>query len=42
MSPASLGRTGQLRSLAFNFGFFFLTAVLGVLGLPLLLAPRPW
>jgi 1-acyl-sn-glycerol-3-phosphate acyltransferase len=29
-----------VRSLAFNSGFFLLTALLGVLGLPLLLAPR--
>jgi 1-acyl-sn-glycerol-3-phosphate acyltransferase len=34
------GWAGRLRSLAFNAGFFFLTAALGVLGLPLLLAPR--
>jgi 1-acyl-sn-glycerol-3-phosphate acyltransferase len=41
VSPASIGWVGQLRSLAFNCGFFLLTAALGVLGLPLLLAPRP-
>ena len=35
-----MGLTACLRSLAFNSGFFLLTAVLGVLGLPLLLAPR--
>jgi 1-acyl-sn-glycerol-3-phosphate acyltransferase len=35
-----VGWAGRLRSFAFNSGFFFLTAVLGVLGLPLLLAPR--
>ena len=35
-----VGWAERLRSLAFNAGFFFLTAVLGVLGLPLLLAPR--
>src|SRR4051812_33927499 len=35
-----VGWTERLRALAFNAGFFFLTAVLGVLGLPLLLAPR--
>lgn len=45
VSPACLGRAYMgwaacLRSLAFNAGFFLLTAVLGVLGLPLLLAPR--
>ena len=31
-----------LRSLAFNIGFYLLTAMLGVLGLPFLLAPRRW
>jgi 1-acyl-sn-glycerol-3-phosphate acyltransferase len=35
-----MGLAGRLRSLAFNSGFILLTAVLGVLGLPLLLAPR--
>ncbi|MGD9615549.1 MAG: lysophospholipid acyltransferase family protein [Alphaproteobacteria bacterium] len=40
VGSAASGRTGHLRSLAFNSGFLFLTAVLGVLGLPLLLAPR--
>ena len=39
-APVRIGRAGLLRSLAFNSGFFLLTAVLGVLGLPLLLAPR--
>jgi 1-acyl-sn-glycerol-3-phosphate acyltransferase len=34
------GWAERLRSFAFNSGFFFVTAVLGVLGLPLLLAPR--
>jgi 1-acyl-sn-glycerol-3-phosphate acyltransferase len=38
---AGIGWAERLRSLAFNAGFFLLTAVLGVLGLPLLLAPRP-
>ena len=31
-----------LRSLAFNIAFFVMTALLGVIGLPLLLAPRRW
>lgn len=31
-----------LRALLFNIAFFALTAVLGLLGLPLLLAPRRW
>lgn len=31
-----------LRSLAFNIAFFAATALLGVLGLPMLLAPRRW
>ena len=31
-----------LRALSFNLAFFTVTALLGVLGLPLLLAPRPW
>ena len=31
-----------LRSLAFNIAFFAVTAVLGVAGLPFLLAPRRW
>jgi 1-acyl-sn-glycerol-3-phosphate acyltransferase len=35
-----IGPAGSLRSLAFNSGFFILTAVLGVLGLPLLVGPR--
>ena len=39
-SEQALGWAGRLRSLAFNAGFFLLTALLGVLGLPLLLAPR--
>lgn len=34
------GRAAWLRSLAFNTGFFVLTALLGMLALPLLLAPR--
>ncbi len=31
-----------LRALLFNIAFFAVTAILGVAGLPLLLAPRPW
>ena len=38
---AGIGWAGRLRSLAFNFAFFAVTALLGLLGLPLLLAPRP-
>ena len=40
VGPACIGWADGLRSLAFNCGFFLLTAALGVLGLPLLLAPR--
>ena len=36
-----MGVEERLRSFVFNSGFFLVTAVLGVLGLPLLLAPRP-
>ena len=32
----------RLRALAFNIAFFGVTALLGVAGLPLLLAPRSW
>jgi 1-acyl-sn-glycerol-3-phosphate acyltransferase len=42
-TPAGLPQAGwaeRLRSLAFNLGFVLVTAVLGVLALPLLLAPR--
>ena len=35
-----VGWAERLRSLAFNAGFFFLTVLLGLLGLPLLLARR--
>jgi 1-acyl-sn-glycerol-3-phosphate acyltransferase len=34
--------TRLLRALLFNIAFFGVTALLGVLGLPLLLAPRAW
>jgi 1-acyl-sn-glycerol-3-phosphate acyltransferase len=33
---------GWLRALAFNIAFFAVTALLGIAGLPLLLAPRRW
>ena len=33
---------GWLRALAFNIGFFAVTGLLGIAGLPLLLAPRRW
>jgi len=32
----------RVRSLAFNVVFFLVTALLGAIALPLLLAPRPW
>src|SRR5262249_30049135 len=32
----------RLRALAFNIAFFAVTTLLGILGLPLLLAPRRW
>src|SRR5581483_7821010 len=46
VAPGALGSDGlglaaRLRSLLFNCGFFLVTAALGVLALPLLLAPRP-
>ncbi len=37
---SGVGIAERLRSLVFNSGFFLLTAVLGIVGLPLLLAPR--
>jgi 1-acyl-sn-glycerol-3-phosphate acyltransferase len=40
LRPPPAGGAERLRSLAFNSGFFLLTAVLGVLALPLLPAPR--
>ena len=43
--PRALGnlcRDGRLRALAFYVAFFGVTALLGVAGLPLLLAPRGW